>query len=113
MERMGLRGSIEAPHETQRPLAGGGEFFTPQEGQVIDEGVFAAAAIGDRLGKRTPWGKGVAEERLRPPEVAEKTRPIETAGAPVCRSGILRPPVSPNPSSTLGAPSPAVRAEPD
>src|SRR6185369_12473088 len=53
-ERTGLRASIDAPHETQRPLAGGGAFFTPQEGQVIDEGVFAAAAIGDRLGKRTP-----------------------------------------------------------
>ena len=45
----------------QRPLAGIGEFFAPQEGQLIDEGVFAAAAIGDRLGKGPRRGKGMAE----------------------------------------------------
>jgi hypothetical protein len=34
-----------APHETQRPFAGTGEFFAPQEGQFTELGFFAAAAI--------------------------------------------------------------------
>jgi hypothetical protein len=40
-----LSASIEAPHEMQRPLAGTGAFRAPQEGQLTEVGVFAAAAI--------------------------------------------------------------------
>jgi hypothetical protein len=68
---------MEEPHETQRPLAGIGEFFAPQEGQLMDEGVFAAAAIGDRLGKRPLQGKGVTEIRAG-----------DTAVAPSCAAAI-------------------------
>jgi hypothetical protein len=41
-----LSASIADPHETQRPLAGMGEFVAPQEGQTMEEGFFALVAIG-------------------------------------------------------------------
>lgn len=58
----------------QRLLAGTGEFFAPQEGQLIDEEVFAAAAIADRLGKGPLRGKGI-------PEIPERRRLWPLRGA--------------------------------
>ena len=66
----------------QRPLAGTGEFFAPQEGQLIDEEVFAAAAIADRLGKGPLRGKGIPEiperRRLRPLREAPPRARVQT-----------------------------------
>jgi hypothetical protein len=41
-----LIASIVAPQDTQRPFAGTGEFFAPQEGHVMVLGVLVAAAMG-------------------------------------------------------------------
>jgi hypothetical protein len=36
---------MDEPHETQRPLAGAGEFVTPQDEHLIEAGFFTALAI--------------------------------------------------------------------
>jgi hypothetical protein len=83
-----LSTSIEDPHEPQRPLAGIGEFFAPQDGQLIDEEVFAAAAIGDRLGKRPLWGKGVTEIRARGLCLGATWRHLPRASRPKNRAAV-------------------------
>jgi hypothetical protein len=53
--------SIVAPQDTQRPFAGTGEFFAPQEGQVMEFEDLVAAAMGfdpsAMLGNPTRRGK--------------------------------------------------------
>jgi hypothetical protein len=55
--------SIVAPQDTQRPFAGTGEFFAPQEGHVMEFEDLVAAAMGfdpsAMLGNPTRRGKAM------------------------------------------------------
>jgi hypothetical protein len=74
--------SIVAPQDTQRPFAGTGEFFAPQEGHVMVLGDLVAAAMGfdpsAMLGNPTRRGKAMTKmkgRRGRNPQTGNRRPP--------------------------------------